>query len=121
MFYYTKTSEEGVIYKVNCKDCNKIYNEETKFGMGKRMKQHWKDVEYERIDYNAIARQVKEEHKVDWENAVVLEKERRQIPRKILEGTYICKNRQRCMNLNEGLGVSAVYRRGEGAWLRRGN
>ena len=51
--------------------------------MGKRIKQHRKDVDYERIDYNAIARHVKEEgHKIDWESAVVLEKERMKIPRK---------------------------------------
>jgi hypothetical protein len=41
-------------------------------------------------------------------------------PRKIIEGTYIRKNKQRCLNLNEGIGVSVVYGRGERAWLKRG-
>ena len=32
--------EEGVIYKVNCKNCEKIYIEETKFRMKKGIEQH---------------------------------------------------------------------------------
>ena len=67
--------EEGVIYsyKVKCNDCKKIYIGKTKFGMGKWIIQHRKDVECERIDYNAIARHVKEEgHKIVWQSAVVL-------------------------------------------------
>jgi hypothetical protein len=43
---------------------------------------------------------------------VVLEKERRLFPRKILESAHIHKNKQRCMNLSEGIGVSAVYGKG---------
>ena len=27
---------------------------------------------------------------------------------------------RRCLNLNEGIGISMVYGGGEGAWLRRG-
>ena len=50
---------------------------------------------------------------------MVLEKERRLFPRKILESAHTRKNKQRCMNLSEGIGVSAVYGRWEGAWLKR--
>jgi hypothetical protein len=41
-------------------------------------------------------------------------------PRKIIEGAYIRRNKQRCLNLNEGIGVSMVYGGGEREWLRRG-
>ena len=47
-----------------------------------------------------------------------LEKEKRLFPRKILESAHIRGNKQRCMNLNEGIGVSRVYGKGKGAWLR---
>ena len=30
-------------------------------------------------------------------------------PRKILERVYIKENKGRCMNLNEGIGVNAIY------------
>ena len=49
---------------------------------------------------------------------MVLEKEKRLFPRKILESAHIKENKQKCMNLNEGIGVSAVY--AKGTWLRRG-
>ena len=49
---------------------------------------------------------------------MVLEKEKRMFPRKIIEEAYIRRNKQRCLNLNEGIGVSMVYGGGEIAWLR---
>jgi hypothetical protein len=68
-----KDEEEGVVYRVNYKGCEKIYIGETKFKMGKR------------IINNTIAKHVEEkDHQTDWDNAVVLEKERRLFSRKIL-------------------------------------
>jgi hypothetical protein len=43
---------------------------------------------------------------MDWANAECLEKEKRLIPRKILESAHIRANRERCLNLNEGIGVT---------------
>ena len=40
--------EEGVVYKVKCKDCDKIYIGETTFKMKKRIDQHKKDVQFGR-------------------------------------------------------------------------
>ena len=47
--------------------------------------------------------------KMDWANAECLEKEKRLIPRKILESAHIRVNRERCLNLNEGVGVTDVW------------
>ena len=59
---------------------------ETKLTIEKRIKQHKKDVEFERVESNAIAKHVKEKgHKIEWDKAVVLEKEKRMFPRKIIE------------------------------------
>ena len=55
-----KNKEEGVVYKVNCKNCDKIYTGETKFKMKKRIEEHKKDVEFKRISNSAIARHVEE-------------------------------------------------------------
>ena len=41
-------------------------------------------------------------------------------PRKVLEGAHIRENKQRFINLNKGIGVSAVYGKGKWAWLRMG-
>ena len=41
-------------------------------------------------------------------------------PSKIIESAYIKANRNRCMNLNEGLGVTTtIYGKGKEGWLRR--
>ena len=45
-------------------------------------------------------------------------KRKRIIPRKILKSAHIIANRERCLNLNEGIGVTGVH--GKGNWLRRG-
>ena len=54
--------------------------------MKKRIEEHKKDVEYEKISNNAIARHVGEfNHEIDWEKTICLEKEKRLFPWKILE------------------------------------
>ena len=55
---------------------------------------------------------------MDWANAECLEKEKRLILNKILGSAHIRAYRERCLNLNKGIGVTDVY--GKGNWLRRG-
>ena len=50
---------------------------------------------------------------------ISLEKEKRLLPRKILESAYIKENKESCMNLNEGIGVSTIYGKGKGACIER--
>ena len=88
--------------------------------MRKRIEEHKKDVEFRRISNSAMARQVEEFNlEIDWDKAMCLEKEKKLFPRKILESVHIKGNKQRFMNLNEGIGVRTVYGKGQGAWLRR--
>ena len=49
-----------------------------------------------------------------------LEKEKRLFPRKRLERAFVKEYRERCMNLNEGVGLSTIYGKGKEPWLRRG-
>ena len=48
-----------------------------------------------------------------------MEKEKRLFLRKILESVYIKENKERCMNLNEGIGVNKIYGRGRNVWIKR--
>ena len=58
--------------------------------MKKRIEKYKKDVEYERISNNAIARHVGEFNHVNvWEKTICLEKEKKLFPRKVLESVYI--------------------------------
>ena len=69
---------------------------------------------------NAIARHVGDfNHEIDWEKTICLEKEKRLFLRKILESVYIKENKERCMNLIEGIGVNKIYGRGRNVWIKR--
>ena len=54
---------------------------------------------------------------INWTNAECLETEKRLFPRKIIETAFIKANRIRCMN--EGFGVTTIYRKDKEGWLRR--
>ena len=84
-----KNNEEGVVYKVNCKNCEKIYIGETRFEMKKTIEEHKKDVKFRRIGNSAME---EFNHEIDWDKAICLEKEKRLFPRKILESAYIKKD-----------------------------
>ena len=80
-----------------------------------------KDVEFNRTN-NAIVKHIIETgHTIDRYSTKWIEKEKRTIPRKLLEGCYIRNNINKCMNLNDGAYASAKYGVGEKAWLWRGN
>ena len=106
--------------KIDCKDCNKIYTGETKFKLQKRLKTHMKDVQYGRENRAVIKHTTEYSHKIDWEGAMCLECGTRTLPRKIIEGCHIKGNERKCMNLNEGLVVSAQYK-GKGHGYERGD
>ena len=89
------------------------YIGEIKFTMEKRVQQIKKDVEYSRTANSAIARHTEQlKHEIDWTNVECLETEKRLFPQKIIENAFIKANRNRCMNLNEGLGVTTIYGKG---------
>ena len=48
------------------------------------------------------------EHEMDWANTECLEEEKRLISRKSLESAHIRANRERCLKMNEGIGVTDV-------------
>ena len=53
-------------------------------------------------------------HDVGWETTICLEREKRRIPRKLLECCSIKANRNTCMNLSVGIGTSVRGSRRDG-------
>ena len=53
-------------------------------------------------------------HEIYWEKTMCLEKEKKTIPRNILEGCHIKANRKICKNLSDILTLCAQYGEGEG-------
>ena len=83
--------EEGVVYKIKCKDCDMVYIGETGKKLMERIKQHKDDVRLRR-ESNAVYKHVRETgHEIDWERIEGLEREKRCIVRKWKEAEWIRK------------------------------
>ena len=92
--------EEGVMYKIECKECEKSIRRKAKFNLKTRMNWHKKDVKYQGIN-NAIASHVQEINLgIKIGNKQNFENERggeERTPRKIIESHYINKFKYKVM------------------------
>ena len=68
--------DEGVIYQIECKDCQNIYIGETKFKVQKRIGQHKKDVQYIRENSAVVNHVMEQKHTLDWERVTCWRKKR---------------------------------------------
>ena len=73
----TKRAESGVIYQIDCKECDKEYSGGTGRQLEAMKKEHQADVRYKRIENTALAEDsAMTGHKIHWKNAqIVLEME----------------------------------------------
>ena len=90
--------------------------------MKKRIEQHKKDVEFGRSNSNMIVRHVEEHnHQIDWDNAICLEKEKKNIIPKEYFRKHIYKRKQTKVHefkrWNRG---EHSIRKGEGAMAEEG-
>ena len=103
-----KTDPKEGVYTIDCKGCDKKYIGETKRKLKVRVKEHRSEAE-KVSETNVYTRDkkrqsqsemwgsaltdhaVKENHVIDWESAMIVEKEREDLARGIKEAIYICK------------------------------
>ena len=106
-----RRQQKGVIYCINCKDCDMKYIGETGKLLKERVKQHKSDVKYGR-ETNAILKHVKEKgHEVNWEEVIVLEHEDRMWPRKWKEAWWIEKEgEEKLMNWTKGISINKEWK-----------
>ena len=98
-----KTEEQGVVYEVHCKDCEKVYIGETGRQLNIRLNEHKKGAR--NIDDNKISGlsyHIKNTgHNIDWKSTKILFKEKNYIKRKFKEGLAIKKCEGHTMNKKE--------------------
>ena len=83
----------GVIYRVPCKQCDKVYVGQTGRSLECRLKEHKRAVKCGNVDASAMAEHVwNEGHQVDWEAAGVLDTCIYLYPRCLLESWHIHKH-----------------------------
>ena len=95
-----KEDRQNVIYKINCKNCNKAYIGETGQNIKNRIKQHKYNVgSPKNINKTALANHaIKHTHGFDFSNVKVLSSEGNVKCRKIKEAIYITKNINETVN-----------------------
>ena len=106
-----KTSELGVIYALDCKDCPREYIGETVRTAEQRTREHKCHTNCSKRELLAVAAHaVDEGHEIYWEPRVVA-RERHSLKRKIREAFYIDEI-TRCghsMNQDHGLELSNLW------------
>ena len=99
--------QAGVVYKINCKDCEVSYVGQTKQILGKRLNGH----KYNRQEKTALHHHEDSlGHRFDFESPKVLATEPRFFARSVLEMIYIVKERSRLCNFRADVdGLSVPY------------
>ena len=99
---------KGVVYKVECQDCQRCYIGQTGNALRTRIKQHEAAYRLMNVDKSVIAKHAHEEdHRVDWKGAQILAREPDYRKRKFLESWHIQKASQQCLNRTDP--IPAVY------------
>ena len=104
-----RMEKKGVIYRIQCSDCEMCYVGETGKKLRERIKQHKDDVRLER-DRNAIYKHIRDTgHLVDWSEVKVLGQEGRRTVRKWKEARFIEVEGEKVMNWNSGLKINEQW------------
>lgn len=99
----------GVVYRIPCKDCDSVYIGETG-NFEQRIKQHVNDVNKKKVSSNALAEHAENlSHHIDFDNATILEKEKKLSARHHLESIVI-QTTDHTLNRNDGT-LPLIYSR----------
>ena len=104
----TKIEDQtGVVYRIPCKSCNKVYAGETKRSVGERIKEHTAKIAN---NLSAVAEHYhKTGHELDLDNVKVLCRDDKLLPRKVREAIFIKKETSPTLNRDEGRELSKIY------------
>ena len=92
--------QSGVVYRIPCEGCNKVYVGETKRTLGEHVKEH---TAYIANNLSVVAEHhQKTGHKPDLDNIKVLCREDMLIPRKVREAIFITKETSPTLNGDRG-------------------
>jgi len=103
-------SKSEVIYKINCKDCNKSYIGQTKRFIRTRTNEHRNDIKNKNTKTGLAHHALMEGHSFDLENPIILDTESHKNKRIFMEMCNIWKNHKNCTNFqNDTEPLSKIY------------
>ena len=96
-----KENNKNLIYKINCKDCDKAYVGQTKRFLKTRTKEHKDNIKLKESYHNVITKHIlKHNHNFDFTNVQILHKETNFFKRSFAEMVYIDKQGDNKLNAN---------------------
>lgn len=99
----------GVVYQVNCRDCEKQYIGQTTNSLATRLKQHRAACQHLQVEKSALAEHaVTNDHAIDWANAKVIHRETRWRQRLFAEAIHTKQKGSIAMNRAE-MNLPPVY------------
>ncbi|XP_041460800.1 uncharacterized protein LOC121411955 [Lytechinus variegatus] len=94
---------DGVVYKIPCSTCDKVYIGETGRPVGERMKEHRRDVRLRRTDSSAVAEHAWDsDHPPNWDEVSCIANDKHWYTRRIKEAIQI---RLHPSNINRDSGI----------------
>ena len=85
-----KNDHCGVVYKINCLNCESSYVGQTKRKLKTRIKEHKTDIKKSTSEISVVSRhRVNEMHDFDWDNIKILDTEQSLMKRRISEMIHI--------------------------------
>ena len=94
---------DGVVYKIPCSTCDKVYIGETGRPVGERMREHRRDVQHRRTDSSAVAEHAwNAEHHPGWDKISCVAHDKHWYTRRVKEAIQI---RLHSNNINRDNGI----------------
>ena len=102
------TDTTGVVYRIPCMDCDRSYIGETCRTLNVRLKEHQRCCRNFESQKSAVAQHaIEEDHRIDWSNSTVIDKEPQWHRRRLKEALHIKKHSN--FNQDQGLTVSPIW------------
>ena len=101
--------DTGVVYAINCRDCEAAYIGETGRTTNVRAAEHLAHAQHGRVDLSAAADYaIVEGQRLDWISAKVIDREKRWRSRKVKEALWI-RNTESTLHRDKGWDINPLW------------
>ena len=99
----------GIVYKINCLNCESSYVGQTKRKLKIRIKEHKTDIKKPTSEISVVSHRLNEMHELDWDNIRILDTEQSLMKRRISEMIHIKRQTRGINKQSDTEGLPDVY------------